>query len=500
MASTLRWMLCIVVFATSALARGEAFDPDRFSRLVEEGMARWHIPGLAVAVIDDHASVFSAGFGVTSTRNGEPVNVHTLFANASTTKAMVAAAILILADEGKLSLDDPVIEHIPELHFHAAMNTPEITIRDLLAHRTGLPSTDFWSFYQQMPLDEQIERLRFVAPEAAPRDRLIYQNTMYELAGVLIERRTGKRWDRFLDERLWRPIGMRETYGTRGQIPGRKRHVAPHDYLNGTVQELPYDLPADNADAAGSVWSSIHDMSLWAQFLLRGAVTADGRRLISEAGIREMFEPQQLATPADFYPTVELTHPNWRTYGLGWFQQDFQGRKIEFHTGSLDGLIAIMGLDLDAGRAVILMANRDHAELRHAILWDVMDNTPIPDRRDWSEEVFELYARIDQQGRESWEEIEKSRLPDKPAQLPLTAYAGRYQSAKNGDILIELTEDRLHTRIGSYEYQLSHWHLDTFLVSYPFWRNGRLSTFRVGPEGHVESVDIFGEAFLRISD
>ena len=496
----MRVTVCLLVLCISSIARGEAFDADRLTRLVEAGMAQWHVPGMAVTVIDDHEVVFEAGFGLTSIDNGRRVDAHTLFANASTTKAMVAAGILMLADEGALSLDDAVIRHLPEVHFHPAVDTPQITVRDLLAHRTGLPSTDFWTFFQQMPLDEQISRLRFVVPESAPRTRLIYQNTMYELAGLIIERVSGKRWDRFLAERLWSPIGMRETYGTRGQIPARKRHVRPHDYLGGELVELPYDLPADTADAAGSVWSSIHDMSLWARFLLRGAITADGRRLISEAGLRAMFEPQQFASPEDFYPTVELTTPDWRTYGLGWFQQNFQGRKIEFHTGSLDGLVAIMGLDRQDGRAVVVMGNRDHAELRHAILWDVMDDTAVSSRRDWSREVFDLYARIDQRSRESWQEVEASRLRDKPASLPVEAYAGTYRSAKNGDILIEIGERGLQTRIGNYQYQLSHWHLDTFLVTYPFWRNGRLSTFTIGPDGSVTSVAFFDEHFQRVRD
>ncbi len=374
------------------------FDAARFERIVDDGMAAWHVPGMAVAVIDDGEVVFRQGFGVTTPEGGKAVDEHTLFANASTLKAMVVSGILILADEGMLSLDDPIIEYVPELHFGDPSLTQQLTLRDLLAHRTGLPSTDFWTFAQTMPLDEQIYRLRNVQPEAAPRTRLIYQNTMYEIAGLVIERVSGQPWYQFLTERLWRPIGMNETFGSRADIESDMTHVLPHDYLRGEIRQVEWDFPADLADAAGSAWLSIDDMSKWAQFILSDGVTDDGIRLISEEGMQSMFEPHQLSAPADFYPTVELTRPHWRSYGLGWFQQDFQGRAIDFHTGSLAGLIALIGLDREAGRAIVVLGNRDHAEMRHALLWEVMDDTNIAEKRDWNQEILDLYQALEQEG------------------------------------------------------------------------------------------------------
>ena len=223
---------------------------------------------------------------------------------------------------------------------------------------------------------------------AAPvRTRLIYQNTMYELAGLLIERLSGDTWYSFLQKHLWHPIGMKETFAARGMIADGLSYVTPYIYQDDQLKVANWDFAADYADAAGSVWSSIHDMSLWAQFLLRGGITRDGERLISEDGVTQMFEPQQLASEDDFYPTVRLTKPNWRSYGLGWFQQDFQGRKIDFHTGSLSGLIAIIGLDRAAQLAVIVLGNRDHAEMRHALLWHVMDESDSAEKRDWNQAV-----------------------------------------------------------------------------------------------------------------
>ena len=482
----------MIVFFVPAMA---AFEADDLSAATKKGMDLWHVPGMSVAVVTQDEILLQKGFGNTAAKNGQPVDQHTLFAIASTTKAMVVAGILMLVDEGKLSLDDPITQHVPELHFADPMLTEQLMVRDLLAHRTGLPSTDYWTFFQDMPLDEQITRLQTVKSAAPVRTRLIYQNTMFEIAGLLIERISGQRWHHFLTERLWQPIGMQETYGAREQIGAEQSYVTPHLYKENKLTVPAWDFPADYADAAGSVWSSIHDMSLWAQFLLRDGVTGSGDRLISEDSIKQMFEPHQLASTDDFYPTTELTQPNWRSYGLAWFQQDFQGRKIDFHTGSLSGLIAIIGLDRANDKAVIVLGNRDHAEMRHALLWEVMDNTEGDSRRDWNQDVFDLYEKRADKGKERWAEIQKKRLKKTKPGLAVSAYAGTYRNETMGDILIEKSGRKMMLKTSLVNFEMSHWHLDTFLVEYKNWDMHEFVTFNVGPDGSLASFKFMGETF-----
>jgi CubicO group peptidase (beta-lactamase class C family) len=398
-----------------------------------------------------------------------------------------------------LSLDDPIIRHIPELHFEDPSLTQLLTVRDLLAHRTGLPSTDFW-YFQDTPLDDQLVRMRTLRAEAPVRTRLIYQNTMFEIAGLLIERLSGDRWDQFLGKRLWHPIGMLETYGARGQIGADQSHATPFLYLDDRLTVAPWDGPPDNSYAAGSVWSSIHDMSLWAQFLLRGGVTADGHRLVSEDGIEEMFEPHQLSNTEDFYPTVELTKPSWRTYGLAWFQQDFQGRKIDFHTGSITGLIAIIGLDRAGDRAIIVLGNRDHAEMRHALLWEVMDTSDPGTRRDWNQEIFSLYEGRKKEREKEWQETLDRRLENTTPNLSPDAYAGTYRSATMGDILVEQSDRGMTMKTALVEFEMTHWHLDTFLAEYRPWSIRQFAAFNIGPNGTVGAFEFLGYTFERVEE
>jgi len=487
------WLLLLAF--VSGTSRAQYEDLDSF---IERGMELWHVPGMAVAVVSSDAIPFSRGFGQTAVSGGQPVDEHTLFALASLNKAMLVSGLLMLVDEGRLSLDEPITRYIPELHFAPPMPGETIRVRDLLAHRTGLPSTDFWSFFQQMPLAEQITRLQYVSQEAPVRSRLIYQNTMFDLAGLLIERISGQRWDAFLRLRLWQPIGMLETVSARGQIEERSVHVLPFFYVGGELIQADWDLPADATEAAGSTWSSLHDMSLWAQFLLRGGVTAGGKRLLSEAAFTAMFEPQQLASVEDFYPTVALTLPHWRSYALAWFQQDFQGRMINFHTGSLDGLVALIGLDREGDRAVVVLGNRDHAELRHAVLWEVMDGTSGPGRPDWNQAVFDLYMQREFEADAKWREMRRKRLKNTQPSLPLAAYTGAYRSRINGDIFIEHQEGRLHLNTAQRSMPLRHWQIDTFLLDETPRESREFLTFHIGSDSTVTALDLLGDSFQRV--
>ncbi|MEE4278225.1 MAG: serine hydrolase [Halieaceae bacterium] len=474
-----------------------ALDADRLTADIERGMQDWQIPGLGVAVIEDGKAVYRRGFGHTAVSGGAVVDTQTFFINASTTKAMVASGVLMLVDEGRLELDDPLIDYLPEIHFGDPALTPQVTIRDLLTHRTGLPSTDFWTFNQGMPLADQLPRLRHVDPVAPPRSRKIYQNTMYELAGLVIERVTGEPWENFLTHRLWRPIGMR-TVGLRDALPEDAVQARPFDVLQGELRAVNHSLRDHVSDAAGSAWSTVDDMVLWIEFLLRGGITASGERLLSQAAIEEMFTPQQLVDEDDYYPTAALTKPHWISYGLGWYQQDFQGRKIDYHTGSLNGATAIVGLDREAGRGMVMLANRGGAELRHALLWSVMDANADA-QRDWGADVLAIYQTRAERRAAARAEVERGQL-DIPPSLPLPAYSGLYDSERGGPLVLAVDGDglRLETRVR--RYKLTPWHADIFQLMHEDWDAPGFARFSLTPEGTIEAIEAFGMRFERVVD
>ena len=465
---------------------------------VQRGMDLWQVPALAVSVVTDKDITFKKGFGKTALKNGKAVDQHTQFGIMSTTKAMVAAGVLILVDKEKLKLDDLVIKYIPELHFNDPSMTQQITIRDLLAHRTGMPSTDIWPFFQKTPLDVQIQKLSTVESSVPVRSRFIYQNTMYELAGEIIKRVSGKRWDDFLKQSLWLPLGMKETYGSRGAIPAKQPLVSPYLLINKKIKKTGWNFDDDETNAAGSVWSSIHDMSIWAQFLLNDGKNVNGQEIISSEGVSEMFTPQMIVADSDFYPTTKLTKPAWTTYGLGWFQQDFQGRKIDFHTGSLSGLIAIIGLDRVNKKAMVVLGNQDHAELRHALLWHVMDEQTDNSSTDWNQSVFDLYQKQIAAGEVRQDKRNKARKKSKKRSLPLKQYAGRYSHHSYGELEIVLTKNKLKVKSNRLTFDLPHWHFDTFEMTSKKYDIQALLNFNLSTDAKINSLQFWGLEFTKI--
>jgi len=241
-------------------AQYPVFDEQQFTRSVHAGMQDWQVPGMGVAVIDNHELVYRRGFGKASIESDSDVTTQTYFINASTTKAMVAAGLLILIDEGHAALDDKLIDHLPEIHFGDSTLTAQATLLDLLTHRTGLPTTDFWTFNQGIPITDQLPLLRAVAPVASLRIRKIYQNTMYELLGLVISELAGMPWEQFLKERSWRPIGM-QTVATRHAIPKQASKAEPYGLFHGELQRMNHSLRGSVSDSAGPARSNIDDMA-----------------------------------------------------------------------------------------------------------------------------------------------------------------------------------------------------------------------------------------------
>jgi CubicO group peptidase (beta-lactamase class C family) len=370
-------LLAVAPFASAPLA-AQSFSTDAFDAYVRQAFTDWNAVGLAVAVVKDGELVFAEGYGELELGSGEQVNAETRFSIGSTTKAMTAGAIGMLVDEGKVAWDDPVIEHLPWFQLSDPWMTREITIRDLLTHRAGLGNTDFLWYEHDVSREWVVEQVRHAELAYSPRTSFIYQNIMYATAGLVVEAVSGMRWADFIDERIFEPLGMTETFSLLSETTGQPNVARPHYTVDGERMVIE-NASVDPVDAAGSVWSSVEDMSRWLRMLLNGGVAADGTRILSEAVVEEMFTPQTMVTPSQFYPTQQITHPNWMTYGLAWFQHDFRGQKLDFHTGSIDGMVAIAGLVRDQNVGVYVLGNRDHVEVRHALMYRALDHFLAPD-------------------------------------------------------------------------------------------------------------------------
>ena len=230
----------------------------------------------------------------------------------------------------------------PELRLYDAYATREATIRDPLTHRTGMPGTDqFWAMDENaLTFPEIVRRLRYVQPNSSFRSAWNYQNVIYALGGTISERVSGMPWDAVIRSRILAPLGMRESQALVSQIRGKENVALLHARIRDIVRVVPIQSTALVA-SAGSVWSSVVDMSKWMRFMLdSGRVGAT--RLISSKNVRELIAPQIRADMAT-YPASEIVAPHGFSYAPGWFVQDYHGKTVWMHSGGINGMSASIG-------------------------------------------------------------------------------------------------------------------------------------------------------------
>jgi hypothetical protein len=205
-----------------------------------------------------------------------------------------------------------------------------------------------------------------------------------------------------------------------------------------------------------------------------------------------------MVTPAEFYPTARLTKPHWTTYAFGWFQEDYSGRMVDFHTGSIDGMVAIIGLIPEERLGVYVLANLDHAEVRHALMYRVFDAYLGNPPRDWSADLLKLYGGIRAAADSADRRAEDRRIPNTHPSLSLDQYAGTYADSLVGDVIVTLENGKLRLRASStHAGTLDHWEYDTFRLRWDnVWEGTEYATFTIGRDGSPSRLD-FGGALLR---
>jgi CubicO group peptidase (beta-lactamase class C family) len=488
-------MLAAPALATQPLSAQQpsSLDWAAFDRYVAKAAKEWKVPGMAIAVVHGDSLVFAKGYGVQTLGKPAPATEHTRFAIGSTTKAMTTAALAMLVDEGKLKWDDRVIDYIPDFRLYDPYATRETTVRDLLTHRTGLPGVDLlWAVREnQYTTPEMIRRLRYVKPTASFRSTWQYNNVVYGIAGLLVEKLSGMPWQDFVRTRIFTPLGMSETIPLVSMLAGQPNVSTPHALDGDSVEIVPI-RSTDAVASAGSVWSSVSDMSKWMRFMLDSGRVGD-KRLIRPATFREIIAPQVRA-PMDEYPALELAQPNFFSYALGWFVQDYNGETVWMHTGSIDGQCAIIGLIPSKRIGVYVLENLDHAELRHALMYQVFDMYNGGTKRDWSSDLRALFA-----ARQKARPAPPAHVTGTRSSLPIDRYAGTYTDSTYGSIVVTNSAGALH---GQFERAdlgtLEQWEYDTFRGTAKDGDDPATLSFITNGDGVVTGVRFYGQLFTRV--
>ncbi len=460
-------------------------------KTVEQALKDWEVPGLAIAIVRNDAIIYERGFGVRTLGKTEKVDEHTIFSVASTTKAMTAACIGMLVDEGKMTWDDPVSKWLPELQLKDPLASRELTVRDLLTHRSGLPRGDMLWYGSSYDRSEVLRRVKNLAPASSFRSRYGYQNIMYMAAGEVVGAVSGTSWDAFIKERLFKPLGMSRSSTSVNDLKGTSNVATPHEEVDDTLRAIRWPN-YDNVGAAGSVNSSAHDMAMWVRLLLNNG-DFGGTRLLQEKTVDELTTPQ-MVNRLDSIARALRPSTHFLTYGLGWSLLDYQGKKIVTHDGWLDGMRTRVMMVPELKLGVVIILNGPRATLHTAIGYQVLDHYLGAPRRDWSAEYLAMAKEDDAKSLKWKKEREDKRIKNTVPAMPLASYVGTFVSDLYGDVEVKLEGGILTLKYGVLYYgDLEHRHYETFQVN---WRDRALGwdevLFIQGFDGAVAALDWSG--------
>jgi len=483
-------LLLLLVFPIFVFAQSLDDKLKEIDAYAEKTRQDWNVPGIAVAIVKDDKVVFAKGYGVRELGKPEKVDENTLFAIASNSKAFTTASLAILIDEKKLSWDDKVVKYLPEFQLYNPYVTSELTVRDLVSHRSGLDtfSGDLLWYETTYSADEILRRVRFLKPKSSFRSQFGYQNLMFIAAGRIVEKVSGKTWAQFVSEKILQPLGMTNTETSIKQFKTGDNVAMPHNESGGRLRVVHYGN-VDGAAAAAGLNSSVSDVAKWLRLQL-GRGKFEGRQIFSEAQSWQMHQPAVLLpiskSASEFNPTR-----HFNAYGLGWSLWDYHGRKVVSHGGGLDGMISQTAMISEENLGLVVLTNSEtpvNSIMQNKIL-DTMLGVP---KRDWSAEIAERTKRGKTAEAEEAKKIEASRVANTKMSLPLKDYAGNYVDQLYGDAAVAEENGKLVLRFvqsPNFVADLEHWHYDTFQIK---WRPSVAYNF---PRGFVTfTIDKMGKA------
>jgi CubicO group peptidase (beta-lactamase class C family) len=480
-----------------------ASAPD-LAPVAEAARKTFAVPGIAVAIVKDGELVYAEGFGVREQGKPAPVDADTRFAIASQTKAFTSAALSILADEGKLSLDDRVIDHLPWFQMSDPYVTREMRLRDLLTHRSGLAlgagDLLFWPT-TQYSTREIVQRLRHVPLATSFRADYAYDNVLYAVAQLVIEEVSGQSYADFLRERIFAPVGLRDTVVNSDYLPAGANAAVGHAQpgFSGPLVTVP-PMTWSNNQGAGGIYASVNDLAKWMRVQLDGGVLGKDeagkeRRLFSAERHRAMWE---LVTPIRIpaepaVPALAPALPQFAGYGEGWSLSEYRGKKLVWHTGGWPGMVSRVTLVPQLDLGIVVLTNQEVGAAFNAVTMEALDHYLQAPDTDWVAAYAAAVAKARSGADEKWTAHQAARDKRSKPSLPLSAYAATYRDPWYGDVTVALEGKALVMRFAKTAAlvgTLEPWQHDTFLVR---WHDRALNadafaTFDLTPDGQVREL------------
>ncbi|MBS0622347.1 MAG: serine hydrolase [Verrucomicrobia bacterium] len=417
-----------------------------------EALKMFHVPGMAISVVVNDQIILSRGYGSCSVHEEVPVTEKTLFPIGSGTKAFTALALGQLVEEGKVAWDDPVKKYIPEFALFDLEATEQLTVRDLLAHRTGIARHDPLWFFSEMPRGAVLDLLPHLEPACGLRETFQYSNLMYAVAGIVIERVTGRSWEEVIADRLFKPLEMRDANFSIQHLQESSAFSFPHAEIDGVIKQVPF-RNAYPVNPAGGINANLVDLTKWLKFQL-----SQGAKPIVQLQMFKELHAIQMAVPSSPYDNPEVYHVG---YALGWFVGKYRGHDSISHAGDIDGFSSeIFFLPKEKiGLVILTNSSSDGRYVISSLRNQIVDN--YLGARD-IDSVAKAQEMRDKNKQRLEQAFQAFQAPHQEAVCALGDYLGSYEHPAYGVVTLSEEKNRLFLAYGKVKIPLSYKEEDVF--------------------------------------
>lgn len=429
-----------------------------FDEFVQSAMKSWNVPGLAIAMVKDGKVVLAKGYGLRNIQANLPVTPDTIFAIGSSTKAFTTMAMGILVEEGKLAWDEPVKTYLPKFALKDEVAGKGMTPRDLVTHRSGLPRHDLVWYNAKLTRPELVARLPYLEANKDFREKFQYQNLMFLTAGHLAAEVAGTSWEEVIRSRILDPIGMKNSNFAVSESQKGSDFATPYTLNEKKALDIPFRA-IDAMGPAGSINSSVNDMTKWLQLNLGGGQVA-GKRIVAPRQVQDMHRPQMvIQTFPGLFEDPEVQQPS---YGLGWIIESYRGKKRVHHGGNIDGFSAQVSMLPDEGIGVVVLSNLNGNPLPDIVARHASDRLLGLEPIDWNGRSLKR-RDVGEKASASAKKAagEERKTGTKPAHT-LDEYVGEYVHPAYGSVTVARGGEGLSARFHDLPMRLTHWHFETF--------------------------------------
>ena len=491
----LLWPLCQTLGAAPAETKPGL---DGFDTFMEKAMQDFKVPGAAVAVIQDGKILFAKGYGYRDAGKKLPVTTKTLFPIASMTKSFTVTALGTLVDQGRLDWDKPVRDYLPGFRMYDPAATEQLTTRDMVTHRSGLPRHDLLWYSSSFTRDQLVDRLRYLENNKPIRSTFQYNNLMFVTAGYLGGKIAGLSWEDLVRQRVLDPLGMHGTCMSSEEARQHPDYALPYRKNRKTeeVREIAFSKWGD-VGPAGAINSNIEDLAQYVLMHVNHGAAGD-RRILTRNTSDQMQTPQMVMQGIPAFKELSES-----SYGMGLFIDYYRGHKHVDHGGNLDGFALDLGFLPNERIGVVVLTNLDGTALRDLVPYYVYDRLLGLEPVDWSARFLEIEHKAKEQELTAEKKGYTGQVPGTKPAHPLAEYEGEFEHPGYGKLTVHRAggadANRLEMTLNDVHRPLEHFHYDTFQVPAdpldPFEKL-RIS-FQTDPQGEVSTVSGTFEANVK---